>query len=151
MAPEALRFTAILLYLLLVAAGCQPERTPDQALDHILASPRFTVWIDNMHLSWSVRVEPGGASRVVNLWRGGHPFERGQWRSEPYADFSPVPYTAEHEALIRQIVAEAGVDSDSDEFDVIRWGLEGGGETLVLDRVSPRLDSLSSRLMNLGR
>ena len=74
------------------------------------------------------------------------------WReAEPYADFAPIPYTAQHEALIRQIVVEAGVDSESDAFGVIRWGLEGGGVTLVLDRVSPRLDSLRLRLINLGR
>jgi hypothetical protein len=136
-----MRFATVLLFLLLTVAGCQLERTPEQELDHILTSPRFTVWLDNMHLSWSIRVEPNGAERVVNVWR----------EAEPYADFAPVPYTAEHEALIRQIVVEAVIDSESDEFDVIRWGLEGGGETIVLDRVSPRLDSLNLKLINLGR
>ncbi len=136
-----MRFATVLLFLLLAVAGCQPERTPEQTLDHILSLPRFTVWLDNRHLSWSIRVEPNGAGRVVNVWR----------EAEPYADFAPIPYTAEHEALIRQIVVEAGIDSESDQFDGIRWGLEGGGETLVLHRVSPRLDSLSLRLINLGR
>ena len=136
-----MKFLTVLLFLLLAVSGCQPERTPEQALDHILTSPRFTVWLDSMHLSWSIRVEPNGAGRVVNVWR----------EDESYADFAAIPYTAEHEALIRQIVLEAGIDTKSDEFDVIKWGLEGGGETLVLDKVSPRLDSLSLRLMNLGR
>ena len=146
-----LRFVPPLLFGLLAAAGCQPERTPDQALDHILAQPQFTVWLDSMHLTWAVRVEPSGSGRVVNTWQGGHPFERRRDELRPTPNFAPVRYTVEHEALIRQIVAEAGVDPEADEFDAIRWGLEGGGERLVLARSSPRLDSLSLRLMNLGR
>ena len=109
---RTLRLIALLLLCLAAAVGCQPERTPEQALDHILAQPRFTVWVDNMHLSWSVRVEPGEAGRVVNTWRGEHPFERRWEEPVPSVGFAPVRYTAEHEALIRQIVAEAGVDPE---------------------------------------
>ena len=145
-----LRLIALLSFCF-AAAGCQPERTSEQALDHILAQPSFTVWVDNMHLSWSVRVEPSDSGRVVNTWRGSHPFERRWEEPVPDAGFTPVRYTREHEALIREMVSVAGVDSAADEFGVIRSGLEGGGELVVLSEVaSPLLDSLQLQLVKLG-
>jgi hypothetical protein len=66
-----------------------------------------------------------------------------------------VPYSAEHEALIRQIVSEAGVDTLASDWNGIRYGVEGGGEKIIFDDMlmskAERLDSLGLRLVNLGR
>ena len=144
------RLIAPLLFCL-AAAGCQPERTPEQALDHILAQPSFIVWVDNMHLSLSVRVEPSDSGRVVNTWQGSHPFERRWEEPVPFVGFAPVRYTPKHEVLIREIVSVAGVNPTADAFGVIRSGLEGGRELVVLREVaSPLVDSLQLHLIKIG-